>query len=98
MSFLSRIRQYNTVRVYNDMRRSLAVLSVGFIVGGIMGLLGFGETRSSGQLVEGTERLIALLLFIVLGALLGLLRLTVFRNRRAWAEGATALGGHSSDS
>ena len=85
MSFLSRIRQYNTVRVYNDMRRSLAVLSVGFIVGGVMGLLGFGETRSSGQLVEGTERLIAPLLFIVLGVLLGLLRLTVFRNRRASA-------------
>jgi len=83
MSFLSRIRQYNTVRVYNDMRRSLAVLSVGFTVGGITGLLGFGETRSSGQLVEGTERLIALLLFIVLGVLLGLLRLTVFRDRRA---------------
>ena len=70
MGFLSRIRQYNTVRVYNDMRRSLAVLSVGFTVGGITGLLGFGETRSSGQLVEGTERLIALLLFIVLGVLL----------------------------
>ena len=83
MSFLSRIRQYNTVRVSNDMRRSLAVLSVGFTVGGITGLLGFGETRSSGQLVEGTERLIALLLFIVLGVLLGLLRLTVFRDRRA---------------
>jgi len=83
MSLLSRIRQYNTVRVYNDMRRSLAVLSVGFIVAGIMGWLGFGETRSSGQLVEGTERLIALLLFIVLGILLGLLRLTVFRNPRA---------------
>ena len=85
MGFLSRIRQYNTVRVYNDMRRSLAVLSVGFIVGGIVGLLGFGETRSIGQPVEGTERLIVLLFFIALGVLLGLLRLTMFRNRRASA-------------
>ena len=83
MGFLSRIRQHNTVRVYNDMRRSLAVLSVAFIVGGIVGLLGSGETRFSGQLVEGTERLIVLLVFIGLGVLLGLLRLTVFRSRRA---------------
>ena len=85
MGFLSRIRRHNTVRVYNDIRRSLAVLSVGFIVAGVVGLLGFGETRSSGHWVEGTERLIALLLFIGLGVLLGFLRLTVFRSRRVSA-------------
>jgi hypothetical protein len=40
MSLLSRIRQYNSARVYNDMRRSSAVLSVGFIVGGVAGFAG----------------------------------------------------------
>ncbi len=83
--FLSRIRQHNIARVYNDMRRSLTVLSVGFILGGIVGLLGFVDTRFSGQLVEGAERVIVLLRFIGLGVLLGILRLTVFRNRRASA-------------
>ncbi len=82
MRLLSRIRQYNSARVYNDMRRSSAVLSVGFIVGGVLGLLSGGEVRSSGQSVEGAERVITLLLFIALGVVLGLLRLTVFRDRR----------------
>jgi hypothetical protein len=82
MGLLSRIRAYNSVRVYNDMRRSAAVLSVGFIVGGIAGLLGVGEMRSSGQPVEGLERVIALLLFIALGVVFGVLRITVFRDRR----------------
>jgi len=82
MGLLSRIRQYNSARVYNDMRRSSAVLSVAFIVGGVAGLLGGGEARSSGQSVEGAERVIAFLLFIALGIVLGLLRVTVFRDRR----------------
>ena len=79
---LSRIREYNGVRVYNDMRRATAVLSVGFIVGGIAGMLDGGEVRASGQPVEGLDRVIALLLFIVLGVAFGALRLTVFRYRR----------------
>ena len=82
MGLLFRIRQYNSARVYDDIRRSSAVLSVGFVVGGVAGLLGGGEVRSSGQPVGGAERVIVLLLFIALGTVLGVLRLTVFRDRR----------------
>jgi len=85
MGFLLRVRQHNTVRVYSGMRRALTGLAVGFVVAGAMGLLGFGETRSSGQLIEGPERVIVQLLFVGLGVGLGLLRIIVFRHRRVSA-------------
>jgi hypothetical protein len=88
MGFLSRVRGYNTVRVYNGMRRALTALAVGFVVGGVIGLLGFGETRSSGRVVEGTESVVVQVMFVGLGILFGLLRVTVFRHRRVSAGGA----------
>jgi hypothetical protein len=70
-------------RVYNQMRVSLAVLSPGFILAGTLGILGFAELRSSGKIVhDPIERSLAGLIFIVLGVLMGALRLTVLRRRR----------------
>ncbi len=85
MSLLSRMRDHNRrtgVRVYNQLRLSLAMISPGFVALGALGLLGFGETRVSDQLVEGTSRVVTGLVFIVLGLIIGVLRLTVFRTPR----------------
>ncbi len=70
-------------RVYNQMRISLAVLSPGFILAGTLGILGFAEIRSGGEIVHDRgERILAGLIFIVLGALMGVFRLTLLRRRR----------------
>ena len=65
------------------MRISLAVLSPGFILAGTLGILGFAEIRSGGEIVHDRgARILAGLIFIVLGALMGVFRLTLLRRRR----------------
>ena len=65
------------------MRISLAVLSPGFVLAGTLGILGFAEIRSGGEIVHDRgERILAGLIFIVLGALMGVFRLTLLRRRR----------------
>jgi len=65
------------------MRVSLAVLSPAFILAGTLGMLGFAELRSGGEVVhDGTERIVTGLIFVVLGALMGVFRLTALRRRR----------------
>lgn len=72
-----------SVRVHNWMRVSLAVLSPGFILAGTLGILGFGELRSGGEVVQDSvERIITGFMFVVLGLLMGLIRLTALRRRR----------------
>ena len=70
------------VIVYNQMRLTLTLLGPGFILAGLLGLLGSDEVRSSGEVVEGMERIMIEIIFIVLGFLFIYLRLTIFKNKR----------------
>ena len=70
------------MRIYKHLRLGLAVASPLFVVAGVLGLLGFGDTRVNQQTVEGLSRVLADLAFIALGVLIGVLRLTVFRVQR----------------
>ena len=83
MGFLMRLRAHNNVRIYNNMRRALGFISAGFLVLGILGFVDSAvEVRSSGHVVQGTERTIGLLTFIFFGLVSAALRLTLFRARR----------------
>ena len=73
--------------VWNWMRVSLMVLAPGFVLAGALGILGFGQLRSAGRIVtDPDERLIAGIIFIVLGVLMGILRFTLLRRRRNAAD------------
>jgi hypothetical protein len=85
MGFLQRIRRHNSARIYNDIRRFLGVGAVVCPALGVIGLLGFGSgaTRISGRLVEGPAQLVVTFTCILVGVLLGVLRFTVFKERRS---------------
>jgi hypothetical protein len=64
------------------MRVSSMVLAPGFVLAGTLVILGFGELRSGGRVVtDPGERLVAGIIFIVLGALIGVLRFTLLWRR-----------------
>ena len=70
------------LRIYKHLRLGLAVASPLFAVAGVLGLLGFGDTKVNRQTVEGLSRVLADLAFIALGVLIGVVRLTIFRVQR----------------
>ena len=70
------------LRIYKHLRLGLTVASPLFVVAGVLGLLGFGDTKVNRQTVEGLSRVLADLAFIALGVLIGVVRLTIFRVQR----------------
>ena len=85
MNILSRMRDHDRrvgLQIYKHLRLGLAVASPLFVVAGVLGLLGFGDTKVNRQTVQGLSRVIADLALIALGVLIGIVRLTVFRVQR----------------
>ena len=68
------------VRVYNQLRFSLTIGSPAFFAAGVLALLGFTQTRVSGEPVDGGGRIAAGLVFLVIAVVLGTLRVTIFRH------------------
>ena len=59
------------LRIHKHLRLGLAVASPLFVVAGVLGLLGFGDTKVNRQTVEGLSRVLADPAFIALGVLIG---------------------------
>lgn len=68
----------NRVRAYNRMRLSLSILSPAFLIGGLIGLLGVGETWVNAERVTGSSRALADATFLCLGLVFAIARVTVF--------------------
>ena len=77
-SFLSRLRDGSTV--YRSCRPGFSILSVFFIASGVFGLFGIGENHFGGAILTGLGRTVTSLVFILLGILFGVLRLSWFRD------------------
>lgn len=85
MGLLQNIRHgKGTIRNYNQMRMSAAILGPFFILMGIAGFLGFGTLSVQGKALTGIWRIVWDSLLAGIGLLLCYLRLTILREKRAY--------------
>ena len=85
MNIIDRIIEANGksgIRTFNQIRFSLTLIGPTFILSGLFGLMGYGAFYSNGKVVEGVEREISCIIFLAIGRVSQVLRLTVFKEKR----------------
>ncbi len=79
LSYFWSLRTHPTV--FNQTRFSLSVLGPVLIIFGIMGLMGYGETKVNNEIVYGTDRILADSFATICGVIMVVFRLTVFKTK-----------------
>jgi multisubunit Na+/H+ antiporter MnhG subunit len=70
------------IRVFNQIRLTLTLIGPLFVISGLGGLIGFGEFYTNGKVDEGTNHYISSAIFIIIGIISLILRLTIFRDKK----------------
>ena len=77
------------VKTYNQLRFSLTLIGPVFITLGIFGLVGIGEILSNGIDVKGIAREISYAIFLAIGIISLILRLSLFNKKRYLEKSST---------
>lgn len=59
----------------------LPIMALGFVIGGVSALYGYGKVKSNGLIVQGSEKEFISYVFIMLGVFFGICWILLFRFR-----------------
>ena len=76
-------------RTHNQIRLSLTFIGPVFIAIGILGFLGFGEILSNNKIVDFQDRANSYAIFIAIGVVAQISRLTIFKEKRSIGQKRT---------